>query len=53
MSTSELEDSCLLLDEKLLQFMDQLELLEEKRATLNTLIEQVGVVSLIYVSNPD
>ncbi|XP_005808695.1 coiled-coil domain-containing protein 115 [Xiphophorus maculatus] len=34
------EDSCLLLDEKLLYFMDQLELLEGKRKTLNSLIEQ-------------
>ncbi|XP_014886597.1 coiled-coil domain-containing protein 115 [Poecilia latipinna] len=34
------EESCLLLDEKLLYFMDQLELLEEKRKTLNSLIEQ-------------
>uniref|UniRef100_A0A7N6AXM0 Vacuolar ATPase assembly protein VMA22 n=1 Tax=Anabas testudineus TaxID=64144 RepID=A0A7N6AXM0_ANATE len=40
MGVSELEESSLLLDEKLLQFMDQLELLEEKRATLNSLIEQ-------------
>lgn len=30
----------LLLDEKLLRFMDQLELLEQKRAALNSLIEQ-------------
>ncbi|XP_034064863.1 coiled-coil domain-containing protein 115 isoform X2 [Gymnodraco acuticeps] len=36
----ELEESSLLLDEKLLRFMDQLELLEEKRAALNSLIEQ-------------
>lgn len=34
------EESSLLLDEKLIRFMDQLELLEEKRATLNSLIEQ-------------
>ncbi|CAK6951513.1 coiled-coil domain-containing protein 115 [Scomber scombrus] len=40
MGVTELEESSLLLDEKLLRFMDQLELLEEKRATLNTLIEQ-------------
>ncbi|KAM6925203.1 coiled-coil domain-containing protein 115 [Xenentodon cancila] len=40
MGTSELEDYNELLDEKLLRFMDQLELLEEKRATLNSLIEQ-------------
>lgn len=36
----ELEESSLLLDEKLLRFMDQLELLEEKRAAVNSLIEQ-------------
>lgn len=41
MGVSELEESSLSLDEKLLCFMDQLELLEEKRATLNSLIEQV------------
>ena len=41
MGVSELEESSSLLDEKLLRFMDQLELLEEKRATLNSLIEQV------------
>lgn len=41
MNISEMDESALLLDEKLLQFMDQLELLEEKRATLNSLIEQV------------
>ncbi|XP_070766979.1 coiled-coil domain-containing protein 115 [Enoplosus armatus] len=40
MGVSQLEESSLLLDEKLLRFMDQLELLEEKRATLNSLIEQ-------------
>ncbi|XP_068588667.1 coiled-coil domain-containing protein 115 [Cebidichthys violaceus] len=40
MGVSELEESSVLLDEKLLRFMDQLELLEEKRATLNSLIEQ-------------
>ncbi|XP_076596220.1 vacuolar ATPase assembly protein VMA22 [Chaetodon auriga] len=40
MGVSELEESSLLLDERLLRFMDQLELLEEKRATLNSLIEQ-------------
>ncbi|XP_045911990.1 coiled-coil domain-containing protein 115 isoform X1 [Micropterus dolomieu] len=40
MGVTELEESSLLLDEKLLRFMDQLELLEEKRATLNSLIEQ-------------
>ena len=42
MGVSKLEESSLLLDEKLLRFMDQLELLEEKRATLNSLIEQVA-----------
>lgn len=46
MGVTELEESSLLLDEKLLRFMDQLELLEEKRATLNTLIEQVTLQSL-------
>ncbi|KAK5609437.1 hypothetical protein CRENBAI_008773 [Crenichthys baileyi] len=40
MVVSEGDESCLLLDEKLLRFMDQLELLEEKRNALNTLIEQ-------------
>ncbi|XP_041860478.1 coiled-coil domain-containing protein 115 [Melanotaenia boesemani] len=40
MGVSEVQGSCLLLDEKLLRFMDQLELLEQKRATLNSLIEQ-------------
>ncbi|XP_041801136.1 coiled-coil domain-containing protein 115 isoform X2 [Chelmon rostratus] len=40
MGVSESEESSLLLDEKLLRFMDQLKLLEEKRATLNSLIEQ-------------
>ncbi|KAL7398868.1 hypothetical protein ABVT39_016322 [Epinephelus coioides] len=40
MGVSQLEESSLLLDEKLLHFMDQLELLEEKRAALNSLIEQ-------------
>ncbi|XP_068454222.1 coiled-coil domain-containing protein 115 [Clinocottus analis] len=40
MGVSELETSSMLLDKKLLRFMDQLELLEEKRATLNSLIEQ-------------
>ncbi|KAM4611132.1 coiled-coil domain-containing protein 115 [Polymixia lowei] len=39
MGQPETEES-LLIDEKLLRFMDQLELLEEKRATLNSLIEQ-------------
>ncbi|XP_067448405.1 coiled-coil domain-containing protein 115 [Thunnus thynnus] len=40
MGVTELEEPSLLLDEKLLRFMDQLELLEEKRASLNSLIEQ-------------
>ncbi|XP_017270541.1 coiled-coil domain-containing protein 115 [Kryptolebias marmoratus] len=40
MGVSEGEESCLLLDEKLLHFMDQLELLEKKRTSLNSLIEQ-------------
>lgn len=47
MGVSESEESSLLLDEKLLRFMEQLELLEEKRATFNSLIEQVPVVSLL------
>lgn len=40
MGVSKLEESSLLLDDKLLCFMDQLELLEEKRASLNSLIEE-------------
>ncbi|KAM8862519.1 coiled-coil domain-containing protein 115 [Spinachia spinachia] len=40
MGVSESWESSLLLDEKLLRFMEQLELLEEKRASLNSLIEQ-------------
>ncbi|XP_054646655.1 coiled-coil domain-containing protein 115 [Dunckerocampus dactyliophorus] len=40
MGVSGQDERALLLDEKLLTFMDQLELLEEKRARLNTLIEQ-------------
>lgn len=40
MGVSEPEECSLSLDEKLLRFMDQLELLEEKRTTLNSLIEQ-------------
>lgn len=43
MGVSELEDCSRLLDEKLILFMDQLELLEEKRAALNSLIEQVAL----------
>ncbi|CAB1335837.1 unnamed protein product [Coregonus sp. 'balchen'] len=39
MGLSEKEE-CVLLDKKLLVFMDQLELLEEKRGRLNSLIEQ-------------
>lgn len=50
MGVSESEESSLLLDEKLLRFMEQLELLEEKRATFNSLIEQVPVVSLLINS---
>ncbi|KAM3617781.1 uncharacterized protein V6R79_011009 [Siganus canaliculatus] len=40
MGLSELEESSLSLDETLLRFMDQLELLEQKRATFNSLIEE-------------
>ncbi|KAI3357710.1 hypothetical protein L3Q82_016111 [Scortum barcoo] len=40
MGKAELEECSLSLDEKLVRFMDQLELLEEKRASLNSLIEQ-------------
>lgn len=40
MGLSDLEHFSLEVDEKLLRFMDQLELLEEKRASLNALIEQ-------------
>uniref|UniRef100_A0A8C6TEA3 Vacuolar ATPase assembly protein VMA22 n=1 Tax=Neogobius melanostomus TaxID=47308 RepID=A0A8C6TEA3_9GOBI len=40
MGLSELEHLSLEVDEKLLRFMDQLELLEEKRVSLNALIEQ-------------
>ncbi|XP_040906319.1 coiled-coil domain-containing protein 115 [Toxotes jaculatrix] len=40
MGLSELEESSLSLDEKLLRFMEQLELLGEKRAALNSLTEQ-------------
>ncbi|XP_029361602.1 vacuolar ATPase assembly protein VMA22 [Echeneis naucrates] len=40
MGVSELEESCLSLDEKLLGFMEQLDVLEQKRAALNSLIEQ-------------
>lgn len=40
MGRSELEECSLSLDEKLLRFMEQLEALEEKRAALNSLIEQ-------------
>ncbi|KAK2851435.1 hypothetical protein Q5P01_007711 [Channa striata] len=40
MGVTDSEECSLLLDEKLLRFMDQLELLEDKRATLNSLIEQ-------------
>lgn len=41
MGVSKLKDSCVFLDEELLRFMDLLELLEEKRAAFNSLIEQV------------
>nr|ACQ58122.1 Coiled-coil domain-containing protein 115 [Anoplopoma fimbria] len=40
MVVSDLDKSSVLLDEKLLCLMEQLELLEEKRAALNSLIEQ-------------
>ncbi|XP_056130828.1 coiled-coil domain-containing protein 115 [Lampris incognitus] len=40
MVLSERDEASLLMDEKLLRFMEQLELLEEKRASLNSLIEQ-------------
>lgn len=46
MGVKELEQSSLLLDEKLLRFMEQLELLEEKRAALNSLIEQVNAIRI-------
>lgn len=41
MGVSKLKESCVFLDEELLRFMDLLELLEEKRAAFNSLIEQV------------
>lgn len=40
MGLSKTKEASLLIDEQLLQYMDQLELLQEKRATLNALIEQ-------------
>lgn len=40
MGLSEVDEASVLLDETLLRFMEQLELLEEKRASLNSLIEQ-------------
>ncbi|XP_072304675.1 coiled-coil domain-containing protein 115 [Eucyclogobius newberryi] len=40
MGPPEVEQSSCELDQKLLSFMDQLELLEEKRASLNAMIEQ-------------
>ncbi|XP_059911586.1 coiled-coil domain-containing protein 115 isoform X1 [Gadus macrocephalus] len=40
MGLSKTEETSLLLDEQLLQYMDQLESLQEKRSALNTLIEQ-------------
>lgn len=41
MGVSKLKESSVVLDEELLRFMDLLELLEEKRAAFNSLIEQV------------
>lgn len=41
MGVSKLNDAFVFLDEEVLRLMDLLELLEEKRAALNTLIEQV------------
>lgn len=45
MGVSEQGESSLLLDEKLLGLMDQLDLLAEKRSTLNSLIEQVELAT--------
>lgn len=50
MGVSEEEKSSLLLDEKLLCFMEQLELLEAKRATLNSLIEQVAKTAAMWLT---
>lgn len=41
MGVSKLNESSVFLDEEVLRFMDLLELLEEKRAAFNSLIEQV------------
>lgn len=41
MGVSKLKESSVFLDEELLRFMDLLELLEEKRAAFNSLVEQV------------
>lgn len=46
MGLSEVEELSLQLDEKLMLFMDQLELLEEKRKAFNSLIEQVSAIIL-------
>ena len=51
MGLSEAEETSLLLDEQLLQYMDQLESLLEKRSALNALIEQVGAVFKHYTLN--
>lgn len=41
MGVNELDESSLFLDDTLLRLMDQLQLLDEKRAALNSLTEQV------------
>lgn len=41
MGKKELEESSLFLDEILLRLMEQLQLLDDKRAALNSLTEQV------------
>ena len=51
MGLSKTEETSLLLDEQLLQYMDQLESLQEKRSALNTLIEQVGSIIKHYKLN--
>ena len=51
MGLSEAEETSLLLDEQLLQYMDQLESLQEKRSALNALIEQVWAVFKHYTLN--
>lgn len=48
MGGSELEDPRVKMDEKLLRFMDLLELLEKKRAALNSLIEQVQFLRYVF-----